>query len=106
LLEHSPWSGSPLHIHRDADEWFYVVKGEFVWEVGGKLYRLVEGGSMVAPHKIPHRYLNGPARGTLFAGLTPGDGLEGFAKRTALSWLGKRLSTKGAASAVPNSRSQ
>jgi quercetin dioxygenase-like cupin family protein len=83
MLEHSPWGGSPLHFHRDADEWFYVVKGEFVFEVGGKLYRLIESGSMVAPHKIPHRYLNGPASGTLFAGLTPGDGLEGFFEEQA-----------------------
>ena len=60
LADHNPWEGPPLHSHRDGDEWFYVVKGEFVYEVGGKLYRVVEGGSLVAPQKIPHRYFNGP----------------------------------------------
>ena len=23
IADHDPWRGSPLHIHRDADEWFY-----------------------------------------------------------------------------------
>jgi mannose-6-phosphate isomerase-like protein (cupin superfamily) len=83
LADHDPWRGSPLHIHRDADEWFYVVKGEFVYEVGGKLYRLGEGGSMLAPHKVPHRYINGPQPGILLFGLTPGDGMEGFFEENA-----------------------
>ncbi len=78
LADHNPWEGPPLHSHRDGDEWFYVVKGEFVYEVGGKLYRVVEGGSLVAPQKIPHRYINGPTSGTLFVGLTPGGKLEEF----------------------------
>ncbi|MGC2417187.1 MAG: cupin domain-containing protein [Candidatus Acidiferrales bacterium] len=78
LADHAPWEGPPLHTHRDGDEWFYVIKGEFVYEVGGKLHRVVEGGSLVAPQKIPHRYINGPLPGTLFVGLTPGGGLEEF----------------------------
>ena len=69
---------APFTAHRDGDEWFYVIKGEFVYEVGGKLYRVVEGGSLVAPQKIPHRYINGPLPGTLFVGLTPGGRLEEF----------------------------
>ncbi len=78
LAHHAPWEGPPLHTHRDGDEWFFVTKGEFVYEVGGKLYRVLEGGSLVAPQKIPHRYINGPTPGTLFVGLTPGGGLEEF----------------------------
>jgi quercetin dioxygenase-like cupin family protein len=27
--------GPPRHVHPDQDEWFYVVAGEFVVEVGG-----------------------------------------------------------------------
>jgi quercetin dioxygenase-like cupin family protein len=78
LAEHGPWEGAPLHTHRDGDEWFYVAKGEFVYEVGGKLHRVVEGGSLVAPQGIPHRYINGPMPGTLIIGLTPGGRLEEF----------------------------
>jgi hypothetical protein len=36
LVDHAPWGGPPLHTYRDGDEWFYVTKVEFVYEVGGK----------------------------------------------------------------------
>ena len=78
LAHHGPWEGAPLHLHRDGDEWFYVTKGEFVYEVGGKLHRVIEGGSLVAPRGVPHRYINGPTPGTLIVGLTPGGKLEEF----------------------------
>jgi quercetin dioxygenase-like cupin family protein len=78
LADHAPWQGSPLHRHLDGDEWFYVIKGEFAYEVGGVLYRILEGGSLVAPTRIPHRYINGPAPGTLIVGLSPGGRLEEF----------------------------
>jgi mannose-6-phosphate isomerase-like protein (cupin superfamily) len=29
--------GPRLHVHHDVDEWFYVLSGEMVLEVGGKL---------------------------------------------------------------------
>ncbi len=78
LADHAPWQGSPLHRHLDGDEWFYVTKGEFAYEVGGVLHRVPEGGSLVAPSGIPHRYINGPAPGTLIIGLSPGGRLEEF----------------------------
>ncbi len=78
LADHAPWEGSPLHSHLDGDEWFYVTKGEFVYEVGGVLHRVTEGGSLVAPRRIPHRYINGPEPGTLIIGLSPGGRLEEF----------------------------
>lgn len=78
LADHGPWEGAPLHRHRDGDEWFYVTKGEFVYEVGGSLHRLTEGGSLIAPRGIPHRYINGPGPGTLIIALSPGGKLEEF----------------------------
>lgn len=78
LADHAPWQGSPLHRHLDGDEWFYVIKGEFAYEVGGVLHRVLEGGSLVAPSGVPHRYINGPGPGTLIIGLSPGGKLEEF----------------------------
>jgi quercetin dioxygenase-like cupin family protein len=78
LADHAPWQGSPLHRHLDGDEWFYVIKGEFAYEAGSVLHRVLEGGSLVAPTRIPHRYINGPAPGTLIVGLSPGGRLEEF----------------------------
>ena len=81
LADHAPWEGPPLHTHRDGDEWFYVVKGEFVYEVGGKLHRVVEGGSLVAPQKIPHRLSMGLCPAHCSLGLLRAGGWRSSLKR-------------------------
>ncbi len=76
--DHLPFQGAPLHLHRDYDEWFFVEKGEFVVEINGKLFHMAQGASMVGPKGVPHRYINGPATGTLLMGFFPGGRMEEF----------------------------
>jgi mannose-6-phosphate isomerase-like protein (cupin superfamily) len=53
-----PRSGPPLHVHHREDEWYYVLAGNFVFEVGGVRYELPVGGSIFAPRDMPHRWAN------------------------------------------------
>jgi len=112
LADHAPWEGPPLHTHRDGDEWFYVIKGEFVYEVGGKLHRVVEGGSLVAPQKIPHRYINGPLPSlTAQAVLSPDSKMLAIFTQTAESGIKDllqphRARQPGLRRAKPRSRSR
>jgi mannose-6-phosphate isomerase-like protein (cupin superfamily) len=46
--------GPALHRHFRQDEWFYVVRGEFIVRVGGDTLRLGPGDSAFAPRMIPH----------------------------------------------------
>lgn len=46
--------GPPRHLHYDQDEWFYVVAGEFVFEVGEERFSLNPGDSLLAPRRLPH----------------------------------------------------
>src|SRR6266566_6158711 len=46
--------GPPRHIHHDQDEWFYVMEGEFDFQVGDDRFRLRVGESVFAPRKIAH----------------------------------------------------
>ncbi len=46
--------GPPRHLHHDQDEWFYVMEGEFDFEVGDERFRLRAGESVFAPREIPH----------------------------------------------------
>jgi quercetin dioxygenase-like cupin family protein len=49
-------SGSPLHVHRNEDEWFYVTEGELTFWVGGQVI-VARGGSFVyGPRDIPHTF--------------------------------------------------
>lgn len=46
--------GPPRHVHFEQDEWFYVIKGEYAFDIGGVKSRLGPGDTMFAPRKIPH----------------------------------------------------
>jgi quercetin dioxygenase-like cupin family protein len=48
--------GPALHRHHSQDEWFYVIRGEFIVRVGDVSFTLHPGDSAFAPRKIPHAY--------------------------------------------------
>jgi quercetin dioxygenase-like cupin family protein len=50
-------SGSPLHVHRREDEWFYVIEGELTLWVGGEVIVAPAGSFVYGPRDIPHTFL-------------------------------------------------
>ena len=50
-------SGSPLHVHRREDEWFYVIEGELTFWVGGETIIAPAGSFVFGPKGIPHTFL-------------------------------------------------
>jgi len=48
--------GPALHLHHNQDEWFYVIKGEFIAKIGEDLLHLKAGDSAFAPRKTPHAF--------------------------------------------------
>jgi quercetin dioxygenase-like cupin family protein len=48
--------GPALHFHHSQDEWFYVLNGEFIAQVGEDKFSLKAGDSAFAPRKIPHAF--------------------------------------------------
>jgi quercetin dioxygenase-like cupin family protein len=91
LIEHkfTAKGGPPRHIHPHQDEWFYVMDGEFVFEVGapGSAERvtLKAGDSVLAPRGIPHvfAYVGGQP-GRMLIGFTPAGKMEAFFTRVAI----------------------
>lgn len=49
-------SGSPMHVHRREDEWFYVLDGEVTFWVGGQIIKADKGGFVFGPRDIPHTF--------------------------------------------------
>jgi mannose-6-phosphate isomerase-like protein (cupin superfamily) len=83
LEEVPPLLDTPLHVHRDEDELFYVLEGQHVYRVGDEEYVVGPGGLVFAPRGIPHsqrRVVSGEGRQLVV--LTPG-GLEGFFRELA-----------------------
>ncbi len=76
--------GVPLHFHHEQEEWFWVLQGEFDFEVGGVSHRLGAGASQFAPRQVPHRWRKtGEGPGALLILVQPSAGTETFFDRFA-----------------------
>jgi uncharacterized RmlC-like cupin family protein len=49
-------SGSPLHVHRKEDEWFYETEGELTFWVGGQVITAGAGSFVYGPRNVPHTF--------------------------------------------------
>src|SRR5580698_4107269 len=50
-------AGSPLHVHRREDEWFYVIEGELRFWVGGDVIDAPAGSFVYGPRDVPHTFI-------------------------------------------------
>ena len=71
--------GPALHLHHFQDEWFYVLRGEFVVQVGEDTLRLRPGDSALAPRKLPHAFAKvSEEEGQMLILFQPAGGMEDF----------------------------
>ena len=71
--------GPGRHFHYDQDEWFYIVEGEYVFEVGQERIRLKPGDSVFGPRKVPHVWtFVGDQLGRILFVFTPACQIEAF----------------------------
>ena len=71
--------GPARHLHHGQDEWFYVVDGEYVIEVGDERYEGGPGDCILAPRKVAHVWAHlGEGTGRLIAALQPAGEIEAF----------------------------
>jgi quercetin dioxygenase-like cupin family protein len=49
--------GSPLHVHHNEDEWFYVVSGELTFWIDGRLTTATAGSFVYGPRDVPHTFV-------------------------------------------------
>src|SRR5512143_1210878 len=82
ILEHFvPYGTSPpLHIHRNEDEVFQVLEGEFRLRVNDREHRLVAGDVLLAPKGVPHTYRVESAQGGRCLAITVRGDFERFVR--------------------------
>lgn len=70
-------NGPPLHVHRNEDEWFYVLEGELTIWVAGQTVVAPAGSFVFGPRDVPHTFIvsSDEAR---FLLVTQAAGFEGF----------------------------
>ena len=45
--------GPPRHVHHNEDEWFYVIEGNYIAEIGSTRVELKPGDSILGPREVP-----------------------------------------------------
>lgn len=64
-IAHHAKGGPARHVHHNQDEWFHVIEGEYLIEIGAERHRLVPGDSAFGPRGVPHGWVHmtdGPGR--------------------------------------------
>ncbi len=74
--------GSPLHVHRKEDEWFYVVEGELTFWVGGRVIDAPAGSFVYGPRDVAHTFTVASPEAR-FLLVTEPAGFEGFMRALA-----------------------
>jgi mannose-6-phosphate isomerase-like protein (cupin superfamily) len=87
-----PLAGPPLHRHPDHDEWWYILRGEFRFEVDGREIYARAGDTVFAPRGSRHTFQNiGAVPGRTLTTVVPGgvdlffEELESAAPRGAVA---------------------
>ena len=75
-------TGSPLHVHHNEDEWFYVIEGEVTFWVGGQVITAGAGAFVYGPRDIPHTFTVSSER-SRFLLVTEPAGFERFMRAGA-----------------------
>jgi quercetin dioxygenase-like cupin family protein len=86
LIEASlaPGVGVPRHMHTREDESYYVLSGELEVIVGGKVFVLKAGDSLMAPRDIPHQIRNSGSAENHYLLIFSPSGLDEFLMASAL----------------------
>jgi quercetin 2,3-dioxygenase len=80
-MEHtsSKKGGPPRHLHHNEDEWFYVIEGEYIAEIGSERVQLKPGDSILGPREIPHAWaFVGDTQGKMLIAFAPANQMEAF----------------------------
>jgi mannose-6-phosphate isomerase-like protein (cupin superfamily) len=90
--------GPALHLHHNQDEWFYIIKGDFIVKIGEDLLHLSAGDSAFAPRKIPHAFAKiSDGEGQMLILFQPAGSMEDYFKQ--ISKMGANIQDQALKSA-------
>ncbi len=70
--------GPALHIHPHQDEIFFVVQGEYLFQVGDEKHNLKAGDTIFLPRAVPHAFAQLSDTGKMFFLFQPSGKMEDF----------------------------
>lgn len=80
----SPGAGPVLHRHHAQNEWWYVLEGQFLFQVGDERFRSQPGGSVFGPRGLPHAFrCTSKEPGKVLMSFDPAGQIEAFFTKLA-----------------------
>jgi mannose-6-phosphate isomerase-like protein (cupin superfamily) len=77
--------GPRLHLHLYQEEWFYVIEGEVLFQIGDTRKHLRAGESVLGPRNVPHAFSSvGEKPGRMLIAFTPAGKMEEFFRAVAI----------------------
>ena len=74
----TPNGGPPLHIHPYQDEWFYIIEGEYLFQVDNDKYEMKAGDTIFLPRKVQHAFVQLTEKGKMIVSYLPAGKMEEF----------------------------
>jgi len=81
----TPKGGPPLHIHPYQDEFFYIIDGEYLFQVGDEQYQMKTGDTIFLPRNVQHAFVQLTEKSKVIVSYLPAGKMEDFFKTTD-SW--------------------
>lgn len=78
----TPNGGPPMHIHPFQDEWFYVLEGVYLFQVGDDQFDLKQGDTIFLPRQVAHAFIQRTEKARVIVSYLPAGKMEDFFKAT------------------------
>lgn len=75
--------GVPLHVHHEQDEFWFVVDGEHLFQIGDRKFRAKPGDSLFGPRGVPHSPRQLSDKGSVLTAFQPAGTMEQFFQELA-----------------------
>src|SRR5690606_38746290 len=74
----SAYGGPPLHIHPFQDEWFYILEGRYLFQVGDERFNMQTGDTIFLPRNVQHAFVQLTGTGKVLVSYLPAGKMEAF----------------------------
>jgi quercetin dioxygenase-like cupin family protein len=79
----TPNGGPPLHIHLMQDEWFFVLEGEYIFQLGNEKFPMKPGDTIFLPRNVQHGFIQLTEKARVIVSFLPAGRIESFFKATS-----------------------
>lgn len=87
--------GSPIHTHRDEDEYSYVLEGRVGFQIADDVFEATAGQLVFKPRDVPHAFWNATDERARFLEIISPAGFEGYFAEAAPVFEGAEPDMQG-----------